>query len=72
LRYPTTPKTKKYLKNFNDLLNNSFLRNKLDPKTVRKIFIKKRVSLIYKSIFDREVRSWIIKRTTDKNGIPKN
>jgi hypothetical protein len=36
LRYPTTPKTEKYLENFNDLLNNSFLRNKLDPKTARK------------------------------------
>ena len=66
LKYTTTPATEKYLKKFNGLLDNSFLRKKFDAKTAKKLFIKKRIGLIYKSIFDKDVRNWIIKRTTDK------
>jgi hypothetical protein len=33
----------------------------------REIFIKTRLSILYKSLFDKEYRDWMLKRILDKN-----
>lgn len=67
LQYNSTKEIEIYLRIFNENLNNDHLRNKHRKKTERKIFIQSRLNIIYKSIFDKAHRTWLIKRTTDKN-----
>ena len=67
LDYNSTPKTAAYIKTFNEELNDENLRAKHHKKIKRKLFIKKGLRIIYKSLFDKAHRNWLIKRTTDKN-----
>ena len=67
LQYNTTNEIKKYLHIFNKHLIDNDLRNRKYKKTEIKLFIKSRLRIIYKSIFNKAHRSWLIKRTTDKN-----
>jgi len=67
LEYNKTRKTEKHLKTFNELLLNDTKR-KLRSKLKRtELFIKKRLSILYKSVFDKEHRVWLLKRISDKN-----
>ena len=67
LGYYSTKETKSYLKIFNKHLNNHLLKDKHFKKTERSLFLRDRLNIIYKSIFNKEHRSWLIKKTTDKN-----
>ena len=67
LKYTSTKKIETYLAKFNELLNNDQLRNKQNKKIDQKIFIKKRLDIIYKSFFKKPYRGWLLKRITDKN-----
>jgi hypothetical protein len=66
LRYSITSEITTYLKTFNAQLNDAVLRNKRNKRTEKKLFIKSRLQIIYKSIFDREHRTWLLKRISDK------
>ena len=67
LEYNSTGDIESYLKIFNEQLNDSAKSIKRHKKIDRKLFINKRLNIIYKSIFNNEYRTWLIKRTTDKN-----
>ena len=67
LQYNSTEETKAYLTTFNEELNDDRLRSIRHQKTERKLFIKSRLEIIYKSFFDTEKRQWLIKRITDKS-----
>ena len=67
LKYTSTKKIETYLARFNELLKNDELRNKQNKKIDQKIFIKKRLDIIYKSFFNKPYRGWLLKRITDKN-----
>ncbi|MFY9243728.1 MAG: nucleotidyltransferase family protein [Polaribacter sp.] len=67
LEYHRTHETKAYLKIFNEELEDEILRKKRHKKTSRSLFIKMRLDIIYKAIFDKAYRNWLLKRTTDKN-----
>ena len=67
LEYNSTGDIESYLKIFNEQLNDSAKSLKRHKKIDRKLFINKRLNIIYKSIFNNEYRTWLIKRTTDKN-----
>ncbi|PQJ69501.1 nucleotidyltransferase domain-containing protein [Polaribacter butkevichii] len=66
LEYIKDQETDKYLKIFNKLLINKSKRNFKNEIKTKELFIKKRISIIYKSIFDKEYRTWLINRVTDK------
>ena len=67
LQYHSTKEIEAYMHIFNENLNDDDLRNKHHKKTERKIFIQSRLNIIYKSIFDKAHRTWLIKRIMDKN-----
>lgn len=67
LEYNSTQKIESYLKTFNEQLNDTTVTSKRHKKIDRKLFINKRLNIIYKSVFNNEYRSWLIKRTKDKN-----
>jgi hypothetical protein len=67
LAYNSTVEIAAYLNTFKEQLEDKVLRNKSHQKTKRKLFIKSRLEIIYKSFFDKTYRKWLIKRTTDKN-----
>ncbi|WP_299062081.1 nucleotidyltransferase family protein [uncultured Polaribacter sp.] len=67
LQYKSTKEIENYLSTFNKQLNDSKVRNKNYKRTERKLFLKARLKIIYKSIFDKTHRNWLIKRTLDKN-----
>ncbi|QTD37067.1 nucleotidyltransferase family protein [Polaribacter batillariae] len=66
LNFTKTSETEKYLAIYNDYLLNESKRNSTHKKKSTELFIKKRMSIIYKSIFDKEYRNWLLKRITDK------
>ncbi|WP_334055687.1 nucleotidyltransferase domain-containing protein [Polaribacter sp. P097] len=67
LAYKSTLEIEEYLSIFEAQLNNSSLRTKNFKAAERKLFIKSRANILYKSIFDKEYRKWLSKRVTDKN-----
>jgi hypothetical protein len=67
LQYNSTDETKGYLTTFNEQLNDYILSSKHNKKTKRKLLIKSRLDIIYKSFFDTETRQWLINRITDKS-----
>jgi hypothetical protein len=66
LDYNSTPKTAAYIKTFNEELNDENLRAQHHKKTTRKLFIKQRLQIVYKSTFDKNFRNWLIKRLSEK------
>lgn len=66
LEYKPTDAIEKYLYTFYEYLNDGILRNKSHKKTSRKLFINSRLAIIYKSLFDKAHRKWLLQRTTDK------
>ena len=67
LEYNKTNDTKIYTSFFERLISEKSFRKKHQSKTSKKIFLKNRLNIIYKSIFNKAHRSWLIKRITDKN-----
>lgn len=66
LNYFSTPQTTAYLHTFKRELTDEKLRTKQHKKTARKLFIKQRLGVIYKSTFDKKFRNWLIKRLSEK------
>lgn len=66
LEYNETKKTKKYLNEYNFLLNNENERNYSRKSKGREIYRRKKIRLIYKSIFFKDYRNWLIKKIFDK------
>lgn len=67
LEYVETKETKEYIDLFNRNIENDAQSRKFHKKTETKLFIKQRLAIIYKAVFDKDHRKWLIKRTTDKN-----
>jgi len=67
LEYHKTKKTETYLSVFDSLLLNERKRKSRIKSKYRKVFIKNRLSIIYKSIFNKEYRDWFLKRIADKS-----
>jgi len=67
LAYESTRGTNHYVAIFNDLLSNSDKNRARRKKIDRQLFIKSRLEILYKSIFDKEHRLWLFKRITDSN-----
>ena len=67
LQYTNTIEIEAYIKSYNKLLADNKLRIKNYKKIKIALFIKSRCTIIYKSIFDKTHRNWLLKRTTDKN-----
>lgn len=67
LEYKSTDDIEKYLYTFYEFVNDDVLRNKNHKKTARKLFISSRLQIVYKSLFDKAHRKWLIQRTTDKD-----
>ena len=66
LEYYRTNKTDNYLRLFNKfLINEKKSKFHIRIKDIE-IFINSRMQIIYKSLFDKDVRTWIIKRVSDK------
>ena len=63
LEYNKTRKTEKHLKAFNKLLLNETKRKLKSTE----LFIRKRLSIFYKCLIDKEHRVWLLKRISDKN-----
>ncbi|CAL2086865.1 Uncharacterized nucleotidyltransferase [Tenacibaculum sp. 190524A02b] len=65
LDYKDCKDTQSYLSFFKRLLNDSQLQKKHFSKQKKYIYLKSRLNIIYKSIFDKDHRFWLIKRLTD-------
>ena len=69
LKYNSTVEIESYLNTFHEQLHNNTLRIKRHKKTENILFIKKRLSIIYKSFFNKSYRKWLFNRVTDKHWI---
>lgn len=67
LQYTPNTETQKYVNTFLDNLENDVLRTKNLKKIERKLFIKQRLFVFKKSLFDKNYRNWVIKRLSEKN-----
>lgn len=67
LKHPKTKGSNLYVRDFYRNINNEKKLKNHYRKTSIKLFIMRRLGVIYKSIFRKEYRNWLIKRTTDKN-----
>ena len=67
LEYHKTVETDNYLSLFDSLLLNEKKRKSRIKLKYRKLFIKKRLYILYKSLFDKEYRDWVLKRISNKN-----
>ena len=65
LKYDQTKRTISYLKTYNDLLSSKQKRDSKVKTIERQVFIKKRVMVLFRSIFDKEYRDWLLKRISD-------
>ena len=67
LTYLKTPEAEAYLSIFNKHLLDETLRKNENKKTERNLFLKSRFGIIYKSIFNKDYRTWLLNRVSDKN-----
>ena len=67
LEYHKTEETDNYLSIFDSLLLNERKRKSRIKLKYAEFFIKKRLSILYKSLFYKEYRDWVLKRVLDKN-----
>jgi hypothetical protein len=65
LAYKSTKETNQYVAIFNDLISNSDKSKARRKRIDRQLFIKSRLGILYKSIFDKEHRVWLFKRIAD-------
>lgn len=71
LRYHKTKKTEKYLSVFNNLMKNERKRRFRFKLKKIEIFIKIRLYILYKSIFEKEYRKWLLKTLFDREWYKK-
>ena len=62
-----TKESKEYIDFFTKNIENNARSKKFHKKIETKLFIKQRLAIIYKAVFDKDHRIWLVKRTTDKN-----
>ncbi|WP_299670683.1 nucleotidyltransferase family protein [uncultured Polaribacter sp.] len=67
LAYEETTDTKEYINTFYLFLTNESKRKTKTNLKTKELFIKKRMSIIYKSLFHKDYRTWVFKRISDKN-----
>ncbi|TXD46681.1 nucleotidyltransferase family protein [Polaribacter sp. IC073] len=67
LKYEKTKETEAYLSKFLNDLKHQERTKKEYVKIDRKLFIKTRLNIIKKSLFNKEYRQWLMNRTSDKN-----
>ena len=66
LKFTKTPETKSYISFFEKMLINDSFRKKHLNKTSKKLFIKERLAIIFKTFYNSEMRTWFFNRITDK------
>lgn len=66
LKYTKSKSTEKYLNTFLELLNNKKQRNIFRKKIFIKIYISKRLNIIYNCFLDGKYRIWVLKCLTNK------
>ena len=66
LEYKTSSNIEEYLAVFNAQLIDDDLRRKNLKSADKKLFVNSRANILYKSIIDKDHRSWLYKRITDK------
>lgn len=66
LEYNITENTKKYLIDYNYQLSEEYLNSNKQKKITLKIFISKRLKILYKATFNNAYRNWLFKRVLDK------
>jgi hypothetical protein len=67
LQYEKTKETERYVAEFYKLLDNDILRASFQKKIGWMLFIKFRLAILYKSVFDKGYRTWLFKRVSDIN-----
>ena len=67
LQYSNSKEIEAYIKSYNKLLVDEKLRNKNYKKIKIFLSVKSHCNIIYKSIFDKTHRNWLLRRRTDKN-----
>jgi hypothetical protein len=67
LQFETTTEVDKYVATFYRLLHNDTKRAIVHKKIRRRLFIKARLHILYKTLFDQQQRTWLFKRISDKN-----
>ncbi|AUC86437.1 hypothetical protein CW731_14625 [Polaribacter sp. ALD11] len=67
LEYKKTENTEAYLSKFLNDIEHQEKAKRAYLKISRKLFLKTRLNIIKKSLFNKEYRQWLINRTTDKN-----
>jgi hypothetical protein len=67
LEYDNTKMTASYLKIFNSQFANPILTKRRHKRVKIYLFIRLRLSILYKSVVYKEYRVWLFKRVTDKN-----
>ena len=60
--YKKTKETENYSYRFNKFLENTSLSYRHRKRKEKLLFIKSRVSILFKAIFDKKTRTWLIKR----------
>ena len=67
LQYQKNESSKQYISDFYKYLENSELNKKFTKKKSRELFIKKRLAILKKAIFNKEHRDWVLKRISDRD-----
>ena len=67
LQFETTIEVDKYVATFYRLLHNDTKRAIVHKKIRRRLFIKARLHILYKTLFDQQQRTWLFKRIADRN-----
>ena len=67
LEYNNTKKSSSYLNVFNSQFSNRKITKIRHKRIKAYLFLKSRVSILYKAIIYKEYRVWLFKRVTDKN-----
>jgi hypothetical protein len=67
LAYESTKEACQYVAIFNDLVSDSDKSKARRKKIYLQLFIKSRLGILYKSIFDKEFRVWLFKKITNPN-----
>lgn len=67
LHSASTKATEKYVAAFYSLLDNEMKRASFRKKMARKLFVQKRLGILYKAVFDAAHRTWLLKRISDGN-----
>lgn len=66
IHYKKTQETEKYKKVFYRLITDKKFQKQHSKKWERKLFLKSRLLIIYKSMYKKEYRYWLFRRITDK------